>query len=103
METLTINISTIHGNFDFVISKIPYTDNVIIQSECLFGEYKFEPDFIYHHGKLITKFVSVYQSSPEIHLFDWDDENFVFDFSSVDTIDLNKFEEIINEILTEFN
>lgn len=102
MENLTINIDTIHGNFDFNIIKIPYTDNVIIESECLFGGFTFKPEYVYHKQKCIDMFVSVYQSSTGIHILEYFDM-FIFDFTSVDTIDLEKFGEIINYILTEHN
>jgi hypothetical protein len=97
METLTINVSTIHGNFDFNIAPIPFVNAVKIESECLFDVFRFEYFYDAHSN---CAGIDVYQDETGQHLFD---TLLGIDFDDVESIDMNRFEEIINIILLEYN
>jgi hypothetical protein len=99
METLTINVNTIHGNFDFKITPIPFCNSVKIESECLFDVFRFEK---YYDADNDCGGIDVYQNESGTFLFDTNCE-IDFDSDTLSIQDLDKFAEIINIILMEYN
>ena len=97
MENLTININTIHGNFDFIISPIVESSAVKIESECLFDTFKLECFDDNIRNIAVTE---VSQFETNIHLFDYP---YKLKFDTIESVDLDVFENLVDFILNEYN
>jgi hypothetical protein len=101
METLTINVNTIHGNFDFKITPIQFGNSIKISSDCLLDTYRFEK---YYDLDNDCCQIDIYHNETGQFLFVGDfDFDFDFDIDSLSIYDLEKFTEIVNKIILEYN
>ena len=97
MKNLTINLNTIHGNFDFIISSIVESSALKLESDCFYDSFKLE---CFNDDIRNNYLTEIYQFETNIHLFDYP---YKLNFDSIESVDLDVFEELVDFLLKEYN